>query len=90
MLDAAKKKSKNDPKQVLAITGLITVLSFFENNKQHQDAIDAIQANEEVNTVLKKIPLKEILTYADGIALFLPPQFKIPFLVLVNLLKLLK
>lgn len=88
LLEAAKNKSINNPKQVLVITGLITVLSYFNNNKQNKDAIDNFQENKEVNNVLKKIPLKEILNYADGVAMFLPPQFKFPFFIIINLLKI--
>lgn len=88
LLNTAKNKSTNNPKQVLAITGLITVLSYFNNNKQNEDAIDNFQENKEVNNVLKKISLKEILNYADSVVIVLPPQFKIPFLVIINLLKI--
>lgn len=88
LLNDVKNKSNINPKQVLAISGLITILSYFENNKQNQEVVENFKDNEEVNNVFKKIPLKEILDSANGIAIFLPPNLKVPFLVIINLLKM--
>ncbi|MFV0159041.1 hypothetical protein OBK24_11385 [Empedobacter falsenii] len=81
-------KSKNSNKnQLLAITGMIAILTFFNNNKSDIEAINHFKEDEEVNGVLKKISLKEILSYADVLVEFAPLQFRIPAKVFINILK---
>lgn len=88
LLNGLKSKSKSNPKQLLAITGLITLLTYFNRQKSNKDAIEKFKEDEEVNNILTKIPLKDILSYADTVVIFLPPQFKVPAFVLIRILKM--
>lgn len=88
LLKDLKNKSTDNPPQALALTGLITVLSYFEKNKDNPQALEDFQEHKEVNKILNQIPLKDILNYANTISIFLPPQFRIPFLIIINILKM--
>ena len=69
-LNGLKLESKSNPKQLLAISGLIKLLMYSNRQKLNRNVVDDFKEDDEVKHALNKIPLKDILSYAHTVVIF--------------------
>lgn len=86
-LNNFKGKYPKNSKELLAVTVLIFILTYFKDNKGNKEVLNELEATPEIKNILKKNSWKELVGYAEPIVVFLPPMYSVPLLLIIKLIK---